>query len=62
MNWKKKLLALGLSLALILSLTACGQKAAEPEQPEEPCPNGRTGGRRRRMVQRQTLPISELPH
>ena len=36
MNWKKKLLALGLSLALTLSLTACGQKAAEPEQPEEP--------------------------
>ena len=34
MNWKKKLLALGLSLALTLSLTACGQKAAEPEQPE----------------------------
>jgi len=28
MNWKKKLLALGLSLALTLSLTACGQKAA----------------------------------
>ena len=36
MNWKKKLLALGLSLALTLSLTACGQKAAEPEQSEEP--------------------------
>ena len=36
MNWKKKLLALGLSLALTLSLTACGQKAAESEQPEEP--------------------------
>ncbi len=36
MNWKKKLLALGLSLALTLSLTACGQKAVEPEQPEEP--------------------------
>ena len=36
MNWKKKLLALGLSLALTLSLTACGQKDAEPEQPEEP--------------------------
>ena len=36
MNWKKKLLALGLSLTLTLSLTACGQKAAEPEQPEEP--------------------------
>ena len=36
MNWKKKLLALGLSLALTLSLTACGQKGAEPEQPEEP--------------------------
>lgn len=36
MNLKKKLLALGLSLALTLSLTACGQKAAEPEQPEEP--------------------------
>ena len=36
MNWKKKLLALGLSLALTLSLTACGQKAAEPEQPEDP--------------------------
>ena len=36
MNWKKKLLALGLSLALTLSLTACSQKAAEPEQPEEP--------------------------
>ena len=36
MNWKKKLLALGLSLALTLSLTACGQKAAEPEQPEPP--------------------------
>ena len=26
MNWKKKLLALGLSLTLTLSLTACGQK------------------------------------
>ena len=36
MNWKKKLLALGLSLAMVLSLAACGQKAAEPEQPEEP--------------------------
>ncbi len=36
MNWKKKLLALGLSLTLTLSLTACGQKTAEPEQPEEP--------------------------
>ena len=36
MNWKKKLLALGLSLALTLSLTACGQTAAESEQPEEP--------------------------
>ena len=36
MNWKKKLLALGLSLALTLSLTACGQKTSEPEQPEEP--------------------------
>ena len=36
MNWKKKLLALGLSLALTLSLTACGQKAAESEQPEKP--------------------------
>ena len=32
MNWKKKLLALGLSLALTLSLTACGQKTSEPEQ------------------------------
>ena len=36
MNLKKKLLALGLSLAMVLSLTACGQKAVEPEQPEEP--------------------------
>ena len=36
MNWKKKLLALGLSLTLTLSLTACGQKTSEPEQPEEP--------------------------
>ena len=36
MNLKKKLFALGLSLAMVLSLTACGQKAAEPEQPEEP--------------------------
>ena len=36
MNLKKKLLALGLSLAMVLSLAACGQKAAEPEQPEEP--------------------------
>lgn len=36
MNWKKKLLALGLSLALTLSLAACGQKTAAPEQPEEP--------------------------
>ena len=34
MNWKKKLLALGLSLTLTLSLTACGQKTSEPEQPE----------------------------
>ena len=31
MNWKKKLLALGLSLALTLSLTACGQKTSEPD-------------------------------
>ena len=31
MNWKKKLLALGLSLALTLSLAACGQKTAAPE-------------------------------
>ena len=48
MNWKKKLLALGLSLALTLSLTACGQKTAEPEQPEEPAqteePAGRSAG------------------
>ena len=36
MNLKKKLFALGLSLAMVLSLTACGQKTAEPEQPEEP--------------------------
>ena len=36
MNWKKKLLALGLSLALTLSLAACGQKAEEPAQTEEP--------------------------
>lgn len=36
MNWKKKLLALGLSLALTLSLTACGQKAAEEEPAEQP--------------------------
>ena len=42
MNLKKKLLALGLSLAMVLSLAACGQKAAEeepaepPAQPEEP--------------------------
>ena len=36
MNLKKKLLALGLSLALALPLTACGRNAAEPEQPEEP--------------------------
>ena len=36
MNWKKKLLALGLSLTMTLSLTACGQKTSEPEQPEEP--------------------------
>lgn len=36
MNLKKKLFALGLSLAMVLSLTACGQKAAEPEQPENP--------------------------
>lgn len=36
MNLKKKLFALGLSLAMVLSLTACGQKAAESEQPEEP--------------------------
>lgn len=36
MNWKKKLLALGLSLALTLSLAACGQKAEKPAQTEEP--------------------------
>ena len=36
MNWKKKLLALGLSLALTLSLAACGQKTAAPEQTDEP--------------------------
>ena len=36
MNWKKKLLALGLSLALTLSLAACGQKAEKPAQMEEP--------------------------
>ena len=36
MNWKKKLLALGLSLALTLSLAACGQKTAAPEQTNEP--------------------------
>ena len=36
MNWKKKLLALGLSLALTLSLAACGQKTDEPAQTEEP--------------------------
>lgn len=36
MNLKKKLFALGLSLAMVLSLTACGQKTAESEQPEEP--------------------------
>ena len=36
MNWKKKMLTLGLSLALTLSLAACGQKAEEPAQPEEP--------------------------
>ena len=36
MNWKKKLLALGLSLAMVLSLAACGQKAAEEEPAEQP--------------------------
>ena len=36
MNWKKKLLALGLALALTLSLAACGQKAEKPAQTEEP--------------------------
>ena len=34
MNLKKKLLALGLSLAMVLSLAACGQKAAEEEPAE----------------------------
>ena len=28
MNWKKKLLALGLSLAMVLSLAACGGNTA----------------------------------
>ncbi len=36
MNLKKKLLALGLSLAMVLSLAACGQKAAEEEPAEQP--------------------------
>ena len=36
MNLKKKLLALGLSLALALSLTACGRNPEEPAQTEEP--------------------------
>ena len=36
MNLKKKLLTLGLSLAMVLSLAACGQKAAEEEPAEQP--------------------------
>ena len=36
MNLKKKLLALGLSLAMVLSLAACGQKAAKEEPAEQP--------------------------
>ena len=36
MNLKKKLLALGLSLAMVLSLAACGQKTAEEEPAEQP--------------------------
>ena len=36
MNLKKKLLALGLSLAMVLTLAACGQKAAEEEPAEQP--------------------------
>ena len=36
MNLKKKLLALGLFLAMVLSLAACGQKAAEEEPAEQP--------------------------
>ena len=36
MNLKKKLLALGLSLAMVLSLAACGQKAVEEKPAEQP--------------------------
>ena len=40
MNLKKKLLTLGLSLAMVLSLAACGQKAAEEEPAEQPAQTG----------------------
>ena len=36
MNLLKKLAACGLSLTMILSLAACGQKAAEEEPAEQP--------------------------
>ena len=47
MNLKKKLLALGLSLALALSLTACGRNPEEPAQTEEPA---------------QSEALAEVPH
>lgn len=58
MNWKKKLLALGLSLALTLSLAACGQKTAAPEQTDEPAQTEEPARpRKRRMIP----PPSKLP-
>lgn len=59
MNWKKKLLALGLSLALTLSLTACGRRPPNRNSRRN-LPKRKNLRPKRRMVQRRTLPISEL--
>lgn len=61
MNWKKKLLALGLSLTLTLSLTACGRKPPNRSS-QRSLPKRKNRRTKRRMVQRRLLPISELLH
>ena len=65
MNWKKKLLALGLSLALTLSLAACGQKAAETganRGARTDAKNLRKSRRRRTSLPRIQNCSAERPH